>query len=216
MKQIRTAVTPFAVTPGVWWALVCLLVWGQVWAASPTPGIYTCVDANGRKLTSDRWIADCADREQKILNPSGSVNTVLVPALTPLEQQQLEAKKKADQAELARQQEVKKRDRALLARYPNQAAHQKERVTALAQVAGARQAIAGSVQALQAERLKLTQEMDFYAKDPGKAPPRLRARLAAVDDNLAAQARADMEQVAEIARIHARFDAEALRLKPGW
>jgi hypothetical protein len=35
---------------------------GSVWAQSPSiGGIYTCVDAKGRKLTSDRPIAECAD-----------------------------------------------------------------------------------------------------------------------------------------------------------
>ncbi|WP_432214584.1 DUF4124 domain-containing protein, partial [Salmonella enterica] len=36
-------------------------------------GIYTCVDAKGRKLTADRPILDCIDREQKELNASGQV-----------------------------------------------------------------------------------------------------------------------------------------------
>ena len=40
--------------------------------AAPNP-IYTCVDANGRKHTSDRLIPECALRDQRVLNPDGSV-----------------------------------------------------------------------------------------------------------------------------------------------
>ena len=44
--------------------------WGQ--AAGPAP-IYTCTDASGKKLTSDRPIAECSAREQRVLNADGSV-----------------------------------------------------------------------------------------------------------------------------------------------
>ena len=49
---------------------VCLaLAAGASWAQ--VGGIYTCTDANGRKLTSDRPIPACLDREQNVLNPQG-------------------------------------------------------------------------------------------------------------------------------------------------
>ena len=54
-------------------------------AAAPAlwaQGIYTCTDARGRKITSDRPIIDCIDREQKELNPSGTVRRKLGPSLT--------------------------------------------------------------------------------------------------------------------------------------
>lgn len=201
---------------GVWLAATSPIAWGQGSAFGPVPEIYTCVDANGRKLTSDRWIADCADREQRILNPSGTVKTVLMPVPTALERQQLEAKKKGLQLVQAAQAEEKKRDRALLVRYPTPASHQKERQAALAQVASVRQASVGQILALQSERFKLGEEMAFYQSDPSKAPPKLRARLAEVDGSLAPLKRVDAEQAAEIDRINARFDAEAARLKPHW
>ena len=45
-------------------------------SAGPPAPIYSCVDANGRKLTSDRPIAECANRDQKLLNADGSVKVV--------------------------------------------------------------------------------------------------------------------------------------------
>lgn len=200
----------------LWLAATCALVWGQNGSSGPIPEIYTCLDAKGRKLTSDRWIADCADREQKILNPSGTVKTVVAPPLTALERQQLESKAKILQEERARQEEDKKRDRALLVRYPTQSSHQKERLDALAHVAGVKQATLSRVLALQSERLKLVEEMAFYQKDPTKTPPKLLARLAELDESLVTQKRIASAQDAEIDRINTRFDAEALRLKLHW
>ena len=45
-------------------------------------GIYSCVDEKGRKITSDRPIAECMDRAQKEMNPSGTVRRVVAPPPT--------------------------------------------------------------------------------------------------------------------------------------
>ena len=44
-------------------------------------GIYTCVDTRGRRLTSDRPIIECLDREQRVMNKDGSTRTVLPPSI---------------------------------------------------------------------------------------------------------------------------------------
>ena len=47
---------------------------GTALAADPgksAGGIYTCVDAYGRRITSDRPIPECMDREQRQLSSSG-------------------------------------------------------------------------------------------------------------------------------------------------
>jgi hypothetical protein len=54
--------------------------WAQTRAGS-VGGVYTCIDAKGRKLTADRPIPECTDREQKILNPSGTVKAKVGPSL---------------------------------------------------------------------------------------------------------------------------------------
>ena len=36
--------------------------------------IYSCIDAHGKRITSDRPIPECAAREQRVLNADGSVN----------------------------------------------------------------------------------------------------------------------------------------------
>ena len=59
-------------------------------------GIYTCVDAKGRKITSDRPIAECMDRAQQEISPTGTVRRVLLPPPTKQERAALEEKEKKD------------------------------------------------------------------------------------------------------------------------
>lgn len=184
--------------------------------APARPQIYTCVDAKGRNLTSDRPIAECVDREQKILNPSGTVKARVGPTLTAQERSELEAKEKAELEERARLNEEKRHDRALLVRYPNKAVHDKERTLALAQIEVVRQAAVNRVGQLQQQRADVLAEMEFYKKDPSKAPSWVRRQLDEANSSLAVQARFIADQNAELKRVNARFDEELTRLKPLW
>ena len=188
-------------------------------AQTARPGsqeIYTCVDAKGRNLTSDRPIAECLDREQKMLNPSGTVKAKVGPNLTAQERSELEAKEKAELEERARQNEEKRRDRALLVRYPNRPVHDKERAVALAQIGVVRQAAVNRVDELQRQRTAVLDEMEFYKKDPNKAPASVRRQLEEVNASLAVQARFIAEQDAEVKRVTFRFEEELFRLKQLW
>ncbi len=179
-------------------------------------GIYTCTDARGRKLTSDRPIPECIDREQKVLNPSGTVKSKVGPTLTAQERVELDAKEKAELEERARQSEEKRRDRALQIRYPTRAVHDKERAEALAQIRVVRQASVNRLQELLRQRAVIDTEMEFYKKDPNKAPPSVRRLMDEVNHSMAVQERFIADQDGEVQRVNARFDEELLRLKQLW
>ena len=89
--------------------------------------IYTCTDSGGKKLTSDRPIAECSTREQRVLNADGSVRNVLGPTLTADERADKEARDRDAAAAFAAQQDAVRRDRNLIARFPDEAAHRKAR-----------------------------------------------------------------------------------------
>ncbi|NBX21045.1 MAG: DUF4124 domain-containing protein, partial [Betaproteobacteria bacterium] len=129
-------------------------------------GVYTCVDAKGRKLTSDRPIVECIDREQKILNPSGTVRAKVGPSLTAKELADIEAKEKREAEERNRTAEEKRRDRALLTRYPSKAVHDQERADALAQITVVIKAASNRLEELGKQRRSIDEEMEFYKKDP--------------------------------------------------
>lgn len=189
---------------------------GDGWAQAPAQDIYTCTDSQGRKRTADRPIAECADREQRLLNPSGTVRATVGPSLNAQERAQQELRQRQEAEVQARQVEAVRRERALLLRYPNQAAHDKERAEALAQVALVQQVARNREAELVRQREGLLAELEFYQKDPARAPLALRRQLDENSRSQAAQKRFVAEQEAERGRINARFDAEQARLKPLW
>lgn len=190
--------------------------WAQQQQGSGTGGIYTCVDRNGRRLTADRPIAECVDREQRELSPSGVTRRQIGPTLTEIERAALEAQRRKDAEERAKVVEERRRERVLVARYPNKAAHDVERVAALQLVDDVTVTAEKRIAELNAERKKLDVEMEFYKKDPNKAPMTLRRKIGEVDESLAEQQRFIAGQDQEKRRVHARFDAELAQLRKLW
>lgn len=185
-------------------------------AQSTAPGIYTCVDAKGRTLTSDRLISDCVDRAQKVLNPSGTVKATVPPAMSDLERAQQEAKARQERDAQSRIAEEKRLDRALLVRYPSRPVHDQERAQAIAQVDAVKAALVVRVAELKRERQRVDEQLEFYKKDPSKAPSALLRQLEEVRQGIASQERFMAEQDNEIARINHRFDDELERLNRLW
>ena len=189
-----------------------MLLYGQVVAH----GIFTCVDAKGRKITSDRPIAECMDRVQKEITPTGTVKRVLMPPPTAQEQAILEEKEKHDIEERHKVAKEKLRDRALLKRYPDGTSHDKERAGALEWVIEDIKTATKRSEDLTVQRKGITTELELYKNSPGKAPAALNRRLDETDGNIAAQKRLIADQEAEKKRITQRFDTEAAKLKPQW
>jgi hypothetical protein len=201
------------------WALAMaslLLLAGPKLALAQSQGIYTCVDNVGRKITSDRPISECMDREQKILNPSGSVKSILLPPKTAKELADLEAQKKKEAEAREQLEEERKRDLALTGRYPNKAVHDKTRTDALANVRQTREMIVTQVKELMAQRDKISAELEFYKKEPGAAPAPLRRRAEENTRNISEQRQLIAVQDQEIIRVNTRFDTELARLTPLW
>lgn len=178
--------------------------------------IYTCVDAKGRKITSDRPISECIDRSQQLITPSGTVKRVLGPSLTAQERAAKEEKDRLNAEIVAREAEDKRRDRALLLRYPNRAVHDKERVLALTQVDEVIKAASKRMIELAEQRKLIAIEMEFYAKDPSKAPAPLKRRVEENDSSVAVSKRFIAEQEMEKQRVNLRFDEELTKLKQLW
>ena len=187
------------------------------WAQTPPAGgarIYTCIDANGKRLTSDRTIPECVAREQRVLNSDGSVKQVVPPTPTADERAEQEARERDAQAARVAQQDAVRRDRNLIARFPNEVAHRKAREIALDDIRASVRASEARVKRLTLDRKPLTDEAEFYV---GKAMPiKLKAQLDANDAALEAQRSLIQNQEVEVDRINALYDAELSRLKRLW
>lgn len=178
--------------------------------------IYSCVDAKGRKLTSDRPIPECTDRTQRELSPQGTTKRVVGPTLSAKELSAQDDKDKAALEQRAAALEEKRRDRALLARYPSKAVHDKERAQALNQINEVINSTAKRTQELAEQRSAISLELEFYKKDPSKAPAALKRRIEENDGSVAVQRKFLTEQDLEKQRVNLRFDEELVKLKQLW
>ncbi|MFO1218528.1 MAG: hypothetical protein U1E89_09175 [Burkholderiaceae bacterium] len=183
-------------------------------AANGTGAIYTCVDDKGHQLRRDRYIAECSDREQRVLNSDGSLRQILPPTYTQDERADIEARQKKRDEERAAQADAVRRDRNLKVRFPNEAAHQRAREAALAPVRQAMKASDQRLRELADERKPLVNEAEFYKGK--KMPPRLKQQLDGNDATTLAQRQAMKNQEAEIARVNSLFDQELEHLRKLW
>lgn len=189
---------------------------GLVSAGVAAQGIYSCVDSTGRRITADRPIVECIDRPQREFNPSGTVKRVVGPSLTAQERAAQEEKDRQAAEVRAREAEEKRRDRALLLRYPSRPVHDKERVEALAQIDEVIKAASKRSTELAEQRKAINADFEFYKGDIAKAPVSLKRRLEENDSSLAVQKRFIAEQDAEKKRVNLRFDEELGKLKELW
>lgn len=203
----RTAVT----------ALAAALATGAAMAqAVPATGagIYSCTDAQGRRITSDRPIRECMDREQAQLNSDGSVRRRLQPSMTPEEAAAYEEQQRRKLAEENARKEAIRMDRNLLLRYRDEATHQKAREVAVEPL---RHAVANSqarIKELEQQRKRLDTEAEFYT---GRDLPRnLKAQFDANQVSQQAQRELLKQQQDELRRQNAVYDEELGRLRRLW
>jgi hypothetical protein len=182
--------------------------------AQTGPSIFTCTAPSGRVITSDRLIAECMDREQRVLNRDGSLQRIVPASLTADERSAKEARERQIAAQKLAMADAVRRDRNLLQRYPNEATHQKAREAALESVREAMRASESRLKELASERKPLLDEAEFYK---GKAlPAKLKQQLDANDASAEAQRASVQTQQAELDRVNGLFDAELVRLKRLW
>jgi hypothetical protein len=192
-------------------ACLPMLAWAQ---ATSTGGIYSCVDASGKRITSDRPIVQCLDREQQERRSDGTVRRVIPPQQTADERAKAEALEKMRAEERARVEDASRRDKTLMQRYPNEAAH---RVAREKELSNANDVIGGArkrISELEGERKTLLTEAEFFRK--GNMPAALKRKLDENDINMGGALRTISTQQSEIAKINERFDTELARLKRLW
>ena len=205
----RRRVRPWSV-----WLLLLAGTGGAGLGSASAAAIYSCVDANNKRLTSDRPIPECTAREQRLLNADGSTKKVVPPTLTADERADAEARERERAARRAAEVDAVRRDRNLRMRYPNEAAHQKARLAALDDFNRTLQLSQKRLEALAAEKKPLLEEAEFYV---GRTmPTRLKQQLDGIDAAAEAQRALIQNQQAETLRINATFDAELARLRRLW
>ena len=217
MKAIRCAAAAVASAAGASLLLLLLSLGASppAWSQATTGrSIYSCVSASGKTLSSDRLIAECTGREQRILNPDGTLNRVLPPSLTADERARAEERDSAAAVARAARADAARRDRSLLTRYPDETAHRRARDATLDSARKLLQANEARLTSLAKERMPLVADAEFYVGKP--LPPQLRAQLDANDVSTEGQRSQIESQKLEMARVNRLYDAELERLKKLW
>jgi hypothetical protein len=196
------------------WALLGLSAAASAQGLKNSDQVFTCVNAAGRTLTSDRLIAECMDREQRVLSRDGTLIRIVPPSLTADERAEKEARERKAAAEREAKSEAVRRDRNLMQRFPNVAAHQKAREQALETIQFAISQSEARIGDLERERKPLTEETEFYVGKP--LPNKLKAQLDANDAATTAQKELLVQQKAELDRVSKLYDTELVHLKRLW
>ena len=190
-------------------AIVALLTVGGVLPAA-AQSMFSCKDDNGRVITSDRPIPECAKRPMRELNVYGVVTS---EHSAPLTAEQLRQKRIDDEAQriaaLKRRQE-QSRDKALLIAYPTMASLDSVREL---QISDLRGEIAIVERRMAKDHLLLKSAQSEARGQTGLAGASARKRV----EEIAASILADNDIVQrlrlDIDRTRQRFDEDAKRLK---
>jgi hypothetical protein len=177
--------------------------------AGGSSGYYSCRDAQGRLLTSDRPIMECLDREQKVHNNAGTVRRVIEAPLTPEQRRARDEAHKREQAERERAEQARRHDQILLSSYSSVAAIETAQARARAEPQSGIAKSQARLEQLAKERAALDAEKDFYK---GRAlPGDLERKL---QDNDRAR-RYELDLIArrneELRQIDERFEADKKR-----
>jgi len=175
-------------------------------------------DVNGKKVTSDRLIPECVHKEQRELNPDGSLKRVIPPTPTADEVAAKEEKDLEAKAAFAARSDAVRRDRNLMQRFPDEEAHGKARAKVLDELRVAGKIYADRIVLLTAERKKLDDDKYFYVNERVNKPlpSALKQKIDANEASLAAQKSLEQNNINETARINALYDAELARLRKLW
>lgn len=208
-RRARVVILLPALLGGLPWLMVPLPGQGQ-----ETPKIYTCVDPEGRRISSDRPIPECLSREQHLLGRDGTPRGVMPPLLSREELARREVELKEQTQVKAAQNENVRHDRMLLTRYPDQKAWDTAKQRAMAPVQARIDAARKRLESLAKEMAALNKERDALGGKSLSAD--LRSRISINEGSTAGQRSVLQNQTDELARVASQFDQEKIRLDGLW
>lgn len=171
--------------------------------------VYTCRDANGRILTSDKPLQECQDREQRILGKDGTTIQVIPAPLTNEQKAAREVELAKKKEEDDRRREQLRKDKALLNTYENVDDIDSKRQRALQQVEREARESEKRMAILEKQASDNASEAEFYKKKP--MPADLRRRI---DENEAATRAEKLlynSKRDEVAQVNLKFDEDKKR-----
>jgi len=177
--------------------------------------IYTCEDDQGRIISADRPIADCARRELRVLNNDGSLRRIIAAPLTREQQKQRDREELQRQDDLAKLRARQARDRSLLLTFEDEQSLESMRRRQLADVDHEIRLATLRILSLDKD-LKIAQAeaARFQKERPGRALPFVyQQRITDAANAILAEDSLIRDRQNERARLNDRFDTDAMRLR---
>lgn len=171
--------------------------------------IYTCKDASGRTLTSDRPLPECQGREGRVLSGQGTTVQKIDAPLTPEQIAAREAEQHKKREEDERRREQARKDKALLNTYSSLDDIENKRQRALAQVEREMRESERRISLLDRQAAENRAEAEFYKKKA--LPPELKRRVDENEASIRAERHLYEAKKGEVAQVNARFDEDRRR-----
>ena len=176
----------------------------------PAGRIYTCKDASGKTLTSDRPIPECQGREGRILSTQGTTIKKIEVPLTEEQEAARAAEEEKKKAAATVRAEQARRDRALLGTYQNIDDLESKRQRALLAVEREMKDASRRVSQLENQEKEIKQEQEFFKKK--QIPADLKRRVDENEGALRAERSLMVSKKDEVAQINLKFDEDKKRL----
>lgn len=179
------------------------------------PQIYSCEDEQGRMISSDRPIRDCARREMRVLNRDGSLREVIPPPMTRDQRKQAERYDLERKDALARSRARQARDRSLLISFEDELSLETMRRRHLTEIDAEIRVATGRILTLDKELKAAQAEADRQATErAGRPLPFIyQQRITDAANAILAEDALIRDRQNERERINERFDADASRLR---
>jgi len=189
--------------------VLALLAGGPAGEALAQTRIYTCKDASGKTLTSDRPLQECQGREQRILGKDGTVVQKIDAPLTDEQKAERAAEEKKKKAEDDRKREQLRKDKALLNTYENVDDIESKRQRALQQVEREARESEKRMTLLRKNAADNAADAEFYKKKP--RPPDLKRRMDENEAALRAEQLLLQSKRDEVTQVNLKFDDDKRR-----
>ena len=178
-------------------------------AAQSASRIYTCRDASGKTLTSDRPIAECQGREGRVLSTQGTTVKKIDAPLTAEQEAARDAEEVKKKEDAVKRSEQLRKDKALLNTYQNLDDLESKRQRALLQVEREMKDAERRVSFLEKQELELKQEEEFFKKK--QMPADLKRKLDENEGALRAERSLLRSKKDEIGQVNVKFDEDKKR-----
>ena len=193
-------------------SMLAMLVMAQSVFAQQSGGgsrIYTCKDANGKTITSDRPLPECQGREGRVLSKTGTTVQTIEAPLSDEQKAARESEEEKKKETAALRAEQLRRDKALLGTYQNLDDLESKRQRALLQVEREMRESEKRMSLLEKTEQENKQEQEFYKRK--QMPVELKRRVDENEGALRAEKLLLASKKDEILQVNQKFDDDKKR-----